>query len=137
MNLINIKKWKRNSGCTVLIIVTIVTMFLNGYWFYMFVDSDFENQRFNSGNNKSLETLNLINTNRINDLKISNSLYVFTSINYLNLDKIKPNEFLCTQLDKMEANTILSIINPKLNLSEIEKNKFSLKYEKLKQLCTN
>ena len=134
MNLINTKNWKIHLGCS---IFTIISIFIVTYLTYIIMSSEYENERFNSSIYKSINTLNSIKEKQILDLKISNSLLVFASINNVNLNKIKPHEYLCAQLDAIDAIAIIDILNSKLNLPEIEKQQFSIKYKKLKQLCTN
>ena len=133
MNLKNIKNLKVSLGYFIL---TVVSMAVMAYWTYIITYSEFENQRFNSSVNESLKTLNLIKANEINNLKISNSLFVFASIDNVNLEKIKLHNYFCNQINKVSANEIINIMSKKVSLSEMKIKKFSNKYEKVRQLCT-
>jgi len=133
MSLKNIKNWKINLSC----LIIILSIFVGVYQIYMSVYSDFEDQRFNFSVTESLKTLDAINKNKIDDLKVSHSLFIISSINNVNLNKIILRSYLCNQIKNINIDNIVNSLNMQTNSLEIEKKQFQKKLKKLKKLCVN
>jgi len=131
MNFTNIKSWNINLNC----LMFCIPILIGAYWIYINIDSDFENQRFNSNVTESLKVLNALNKNKIDDLKVSHSLFIIASINNVNLNKFIPHDYLCNQIVNINVSSIINNLDMQPSFPEIQKKQFHKKYQKLKQLC--